>query len=393
MDIVEEKKQEYLSEASINQHQIKRKSKLFLLLTFFIILLLGITLTAILKQIYKQAIDETIKPVIPKTQGWKRYNSNGISFLYPPDWIILKSEKEMILGNEKRIMFERFDKDGRTAVLYVDIDKDYVSVPGLEDHLRSYLFGDSTSTPSADLKEIKFNNRRAIRYIQSEEDIFQDIDTMVIDIPEFSGVLKITFPHTNPELTIYQAAGKYFNPLLESLVIKNPIWPDIKPILTSSSSLNTSSWNIYTGTNFTMHYPGNWRVKEERDSQFDDIINVILTRIDSKEYGSSGKKLPQIIIGSPAIFSTSGALCGNNGPRECLNMGLVKLQIKEKTYYTTIIDKNFREQSASMSDFYPSYYVFALDPDRVPSTPRATAMLNDLKQGQEIVDILSTITY
>lgn len=35
MDNVEEKKQEYLSEESINQHQIKRKSKLFLLLTFF----------------------------------------------------------------------------------------------------------------------------------------------------------------------------------------------------------------------------------------------------------------------------------------------------------------------------------------------------------------------
>lgn len=354
---------------------------------------MGITLTAILKQIYKQAIDETIKPVIPKTQGWKRYNSNGISFLYPPDWIILKSEKEMILGNEKRIMFERFDKDGRTAVLYVDIDKDYVPLPGSQDPLKSYLFGDSTSTPSADLKEIKFNNRRAIRYIQSEEDIFQDIDTMVIDIPEFSGVLKITFPHTNPELTIYQAAGKYFDPLLESLVIKNPTWPDLEPVLGSYPETDSSGWKLYNGTNFKLRYPVNWRIKEETDNQFDTITNIVLSRTDSREYGSFGAITPQIIIGSPAIFSTSGALCGNNGPKECLNMGLVKLKIKEKTYYTTILDKNLREENASLSDFYPSFYVFALYADRVPSTPTITTMFRDLKQGQEIVDILSTITY
>ncbi|CAN5165237.1 hypothetical protein BH09PAT2_BH09PAT2_04730 [soil metagenome] len=115
-----------------------------------------------------------------------------------------------------------------------------------------------------------------------------------------------------------------------------------------------------------------------------------MTRFDTKTEDHG--EVPSILIGTPIIYSSSGALCGFETYNDCKVLGAVAIGIKEKTYFGSIIDKNKRISDKNM-EFYPSFYVFQITPNRVPSQPRITAMFKDLKQGKEIANILSTITY
>ena len=368
-----------------------QKNKKYWVITVAILIILGIVSFLIVQILNKKDTNVTRVPTtqtqnIPRT--WKTYSGNGLSFSYPSDWILTAPDENRSFGNEKTWTFQRIDKDNMTYVMSITMVKDYVPLLEYTDTLRSYFY-ENRATSSATLTDSVFKNRKAVRYTDDTTDIFQDGERILIDVPEQSGLLSVDFPDSFTDLTLHQGVDKYFTPFLNSLKITNFPWQKEKPVLTQENTIDTSHWKKYTGKDFSFLYPPSWQVNEAKDPDFADLINAKLSKQDSETM--VGYKVPQIFIGSPIVFSASGALCGNQGEDKCKVVGTAELKIKEKIYFGSIIDKNARKND--VADLYPSFYVFRITPNRVPSAPDITVMFKDLKQGQEIMNILSSISY
>lgn len=363
----------------------------FAFLIFLLIKNINSNQTAINPTSKNLLIENTPAVTIPA--DWKAYSGYGLSFSYPSNWRISAPNAQFITGDEMNWSFDRAEDNNMTSTMSIIVVKDYVPLPDVSDPLRSYFYESDTENRTKILKEEMFQNRRAIRHTTNFNGTQWESDTLVIEVPEISGVLYIYFPDSFADLNLSQAVEKYFSPFLHSLQISpSPsLWASIKPVLTNESLINTSSWKKYQGKNFSFMYPNTWQIEEKKDQDFADLINVIVTKSTAETMNHA--TVPQIIIGTPIVFSRSGSLCGNQTYGECLDMGQVALKIKEKTYWGTIIDKNVRDENNRRYEFYPSFYVFRITPDRVPSQPSITAMFKDLNQGQEITNILSTIEY
>lgn len=338
--------------------------------------------------------DQTNQNAIPK--NWTTYKGDGLSFRYEPEWIV-ESPNKVVFGNEKIWKISRKDAGNMSSIMFISRVRKYDPMPGYVDSLRSYLdeskiVGEGKSKYA---KDILINARKAIRYTYPGSKTEWNDDTLVIDIPEVHELLLINF-HAgwtttdtwNPE-AFNESVKKYFDPFLQSLEISSTSWPQLGTYLSniSNNNLNTSDWQKYQAPNYTLFHPSYWNT---RYKDIDGVQTLVLTKTGGQTIEGE-LELPQIFIGSPEIFSTSGALCANAGQGECEEVGQVEIKVKERTYSAPIIKKKLFK-NGQLTESY--YYVVQVSLNRVHTAPNTvTTIFKDQSEGQEIVDVLSTISY
>lgn len=290
--------------------------------------------------------------------NWKQYTSDEIDFSYPEDWIIEQPSKTNTTGfylvdysshNQKVWTLSRDGIGGYTTAI-ISIVKNYDPEPIV-------------------LKEDTARNK----YLQ---------------LPNNTGYLEVYFSNTEyyPELSQEEFSKKIVEPFMQSIVLRELNWIETEPTIQSQETFNTTNWKTYVGERFTIQYPPGWYVDENWRIDSDHPNDIVIRKNTISSY--FGFPSPAIIIGSGAVFSTSGALCGNGtcGP----DVGVAEIDIKGKKYFARIIDKNGKTLSNSENrrDFF---YIFRIVPENYDSDMYITTTFANFNQGQEIANILSTL--
>jgi len=324
----------------------------------------------------------------PDTSGWLLYDKYGLKFRYPPNWRVSIPGETFTFGNHRIWRIDDISGDDSPLIyLLIHRIRRYTPLPGFNDILTGYLVEQmgqedmEFSQKRDDWRGITFKGRKATRITVTDPWSGHPRDSVFVSIPKESGILSISFSWSQPSFD--QAIKDYFEPFLESLEIGLGSWPEPGTYfsLTTSSQLDASSWKVYQGENFSLKYPESWWVKEEEIEY--EPTTIVLSKLGGE---------PQIFIGRSTIFSTSGAICANEP--YCKEIGEAEIRTKDNNYFATIFEKKLTfsdEKNSYRGD--PSYYVFAVNLNRLPSEPTITALYKTVAEGQEIVDILSTISY
>lgn len=215
--------------------------------------------------------------------------------------------------------------------------------------------------------------------------------------PNEGDIIELYF--TNPDATIDHetAVSKWFEPLLSSIVISAipvaEVLPDLstdqiyrmtypkKTVnITSSSPFNKASWIQYVDDiyEFSMSYPNNWNREQ---AQFTDYHTVIFTsRLDASTRFGIGEN----------IFSRSGDLCGNES--FCEEVGKIAVNIKGTQYFSTLYEVGtiYGTQTDNPKPQFEGYR-FEMSIDNMKSIPLISGQFTTLEEGQEIVEMATTI--
>jgi len=326
--------------------------------------------------------DEFNKPFI-STQ-FETYSDHGLSFEYSADWQMVDEPSDMPTIDNKKIWNFTQPLDGRDTVLSIGMIKNYVSNSGNIDALNSY-YNDNFSQEYGTAIETTFKGRRALLMPPHASAGEHKSNFMIIDLPEQNGVIDVNYGTPFPEYTKPNIAH-----FLDSLKIVDHDWQIAEPLLVSQADVNTSQWKQFSRADVAFKYPISWTVTQEKDQDFGGLVNIILTKPEADIVQGYGTP-PKVIIGNPEVFSTSGTICGNQGYNECRTVGTLDLMIQNNLHHLDMIDKNAR--SKSDRTLRNSFYVFSFTPEEIPAQPTISAIFATEEQGQEILNILSTITY
>lgn len=162
--------------------------------------------------------------------------------------------------------------------------------------------------------------------------------------------------------------------------------------LSPSKTLDKSTWKTFTEKThgFTIRFPSDWSTDTSKDDY--GVQTLILSGPTKWINSGGGMNYPKLYIGSPFIYSSSGAICAN---QSCYKIGTLTVEINEKEFSTPILTGG---SSGSIDKDIKSslFYFYRLDffkLNNLESKPVVTAEFGTKEQGQTIVDILSTITY
>jgi hypothetical protein len=324
---------------------------------------------------------------------WKLHQEADISFKYPPDWTLEEPSLQTPYGtvhgyfipeysnlNEKNWVLSK-DGIGGERSLSMTIIKDYLPKYG-STLLETYI-SQETRIKQDDLEEVQYKNIKAFKYIYEVDN--QDITEIRIlaELPNQSGILDLYISRWEYfDLSMDEMENKYLTPFMNSLQISEPQWQQAPPTLSSDGHIDTSTWKTFENESFSIKYPATWQVTKSTSSDREYANDIIFSRppLQTHQYYQS----PKFIIGSGQIFSTSGAICGNG---TCIGkVGVAKVKIKGKLHFTNIIQKYKQTTGRDTANLY----TFRINANSSTSNPYITALFEDITQGQEISDILST---
>lgn len=154
------------------------------------------------------------------------------------------------------------------------------------------------------------------------------------------------------------------------------------------------NWLTYSDpkTQIKFKYPKDWKVqKEESDGADGYSYNIRVSKPDSKikPWPDGNHQIPELNIGTDYFYSSSGALCANS---TCNYMGKVNLVTKNKRGPVDLVTKYYSPDPKHW-EIYREYYTSQFYIGEEGNSPHVTPIFENLRDGQTIIDIISTINY
>lgn len=400
----------------LNKITIKPKIKLLMLFIIFLFLFIFVVLyfyirkdnptknkKEIMAPINKQ--NEEIETTQINRSDWKTYNNKNFyySFSYPPNYLLFefKNPRKNILQLTV-IDNSKFDPNERKYFNF-SVKK----IVKLEDEIKA---------------QKQYIKEHELVSLVNESRIAKDgLEGVQLDYEPMTGVhgLKpftiIVLGYEDTSFLSSTIRDNFYTYILETNIdkitysqdkptIADEIFSTFKqlpkpPINTSdkienfsllpSNNLDKNTWKTYTNKTygFTIKFPSNWST----ETYIDDYgIDTLTLKGPTRWIDSRGNiNYPRLNIGSFTIYSTSGSICSGNA---CDEIGTSTMTINGEKFTTPILRGGsiYQNNENSLFDFYRLDF-FELN--KIKSKPVVTAEFGTKEQGQEIIDILSTITY
>lgn len=176
--------------------------------------------------------------------------------------------------------------------------------------------------------------------------------------------------------------------LLLLLVIKNFINIRGIPYFSTSNSIG-NDWKSYQANNFSIKFPSDWKVST-RQIEYHDFPTLELTKIEGKKMWG-GYELPQLWIGSPEIYSTSGAICANES--YCEKVDKISFSILGEKYSTDIFQRKIWEGGKLTDNHFNVFQVGIKSGPDLNISEAVTGQYETTAEKSEKVNILSSINY
>lgn len=154
------------------------------------------------------------------------------------------------------------------------------------------------------------------------------------------------------------------------------------------------NWLTYSDpkTQIEFKHPMDWKVqKEESDGADGYSYNIRVSKPESKAkpWPDGNHQIPELNIGTDYFYSSSGALCANS---TCNYMGKINLTTKNSRGTADLVTKYYSPDPKHW-EIYKEYYTAQFYLGEEGNSPHATPIFENLRDGQTIIDIISTINY
>lgn len=143
----------------------------------------------------------------------------------------------------------------------------------------------------------------------------------------------------------------------------------------------TANWKTYANSEigFSIKLPQSWNIK--KTEKVDGIETVWITSNSPYKTSSTVKDL-EIIIGSPFVYSTSGAICAN---QSCEKETPFEVKITTKTHSAQVIKASFGEEK--------KFERYSFQIEKEGNLPYITGSYFTEEEKKEIIQILSTFQF
>lgn len=151
------------------------------------------------------------------------------------------------------------------------------------------------------------------------------------------------------------------------------------------------NWLTYSDpkTRIEFKYPKDWKVQKEKSDDYSYNIRVYKPDSRIKPWPDGNHQIPELNIGTDYFYSTSGALCANS---TCNYMGKADLITKNKRGPADLVTKYYSPDPKHW-EIYKEYYTSQFYISNEGNSPHVTPIFENLRDGQVIIDIISTINY
>jgi len=323
--------------------------------------------------------------------GWKTYSNSqfGYSLKLPPEFRFEKTDQdtdvEMVTITSPDKSFSINLQSSRSYTVMEDWVKGTFGTTYIN---QIKVNGDTSSLLRTSNNNYPRNNSYEVGYYVYRNPIFYQLYSQQLK-PEYVDLFK-TIAST---LKTQQIDNKF------EISSNNQKRSNTLFNLTSSITTPTTKWRKFTDSFYrmTIAYPSGWKA-ENLPKNYDNPSTFEISTGTTYSSVSTEKKGVWLRVGDFQQFSTAGGVCYN---QICEEVGKATVTIEGKQYSTSIIRASSNKYGDPKQNVF-GYYAFQFDlTDKgysmsgysKPYNPAVTAYFYTPKEGQTIIDIISTIIY
>lgn len=324
--------------------------------------------------------------------GWTTYDDDWISFRHHPDWDV---ENWWSVG---QLQISQAVEGNSSTFVRLQRVPHYIPLPNYT-KLESYFIEHFSLEPSqlTQAKACTLDKYPCLRFISPGADDHWGYEKIAVDLGEKQGVVGIDVsdtwsPYSNMERTqsFVKAQQTYIEPFLTSIRFLTPDEFD-QQVAPSAPPVISANWPTSTQSRYSFQYPPTWKVRETEKYDYPVVI-VSPQKIDDD---SAWQQTVQLIIGTTEVFSTSGALCGNEVQGECPGAGTAVYRDAFGRPQEISVTKKYA-RSLNPQEFLTDEfrYVFSAEVSDTYPVQRSVPVLGIYQTAQEkelFMEIISTL--